>query len=195
MAVNKRNWILQALLAVSVLSGTVFLTLNIGKNERLRTIENLENELRDSRQAFNYAQNKELPKSDKPSTKTLRTYNNQLKVRLNSLSDGRNGNGIRMVDLDQHHLVDALMAQLLSCASQNALTITQLSSAPVETAYKSTLLKTCQARQLVLQGSFRGLIDFLEALPNLDFTVLVESLSINKIQHSDQISVQMHLLI
>ena len=195
MAATKQNWKIQAIAAGGLLLAAIFLTLSSGKKERRRTLEDLESNLFDTQQAYNYVKKRKIPKSDIPSVGKLRASITKLENELKSLSAESIQGLNNLVELDRIDQVDALMAQIVTSAGQHQLKITRIQTPDAPDEKKSDFFNVRENRMMEIQGGFTNLIYFLDDFSTLEYTVLVQSLTIEKVDRSNRLTIKIQLLL
>jgi hypothetical protein len=195
MAATKQNWKIQAIAAGGLLLAAILLTLSFGKKERRRTLEDLESNLFETQQGYNFVKKRNIPKSDIPSVGKLRASITKLENELKSLSAESIQGLNNLVELNRIDQVDALMAQIVTSAGQHQLKITRIQTPDVPDEKKSDFFNVRENRMMEIQGGFTNLIYFLDDFSTLDYTVLVQSLIIEKVDLSNRLTIKIQLLL
>ena len=192
---NKENWKLQAIAAGGLLAALTLITLSIGKTERRRTLEDLRGNLYDTQQGFNYVKKQKIPKSDVPKVGTLNASIKKLKDELQELAAQAEENSINMVALNRIDKVDALMANIVTSAQDHKFQITRIQTPTKAEKNGSDFFMSRESRSMEIVGAFPNLIHFLEDFHELDYTVLVQALTIQKMDSSNYLSIELQLLL
>jgi hypothetical protein len=195
MAATKQNWKIQAIAAGGLLLAAILLTLSFGKKERRRALEDLESNLFETQQGYNFVKNRKIPKSDIPSVGKLRASITKLENKLKSLSAESIQGLNNLVELDRIDQVDALMAQIVTSAGQHQLKITRIQTPDVPDEKKSDFFNVRENRMMEIQGGFTNLIYFLDDFSTLNYTVLVQSLIVEKVDLSNRLTIKIQLLL
>ena len=198
MTATKQNWKIQAIAASGLLLAAIFLTLSLGKRERRRTLEDLESNFFDTQQGYNYVKKRKIPKSDIPSVGKLRASITKLENELKLLSAESIPGLNNLVELDRIDQVDALMAQIVTSAGQHQLKITRIQTPDAPDApdkKKSDFFSVRENRTMEIHGGFTNLIYFLDDFSTLDYTVLVQTLMIEKVDLSNRLTIKIQLLL
>jgi hypothetical protein len=195
MAATKQNWKIQAIAAGGLLLAAILLTLSFGKKERRRTLEDLESNLFETQQGYNFVKKRNIPKSDIPSVGKLRASITKLENELKSLSAESIQGLNNLVELNRIDQVDALMAQIVTSAGQHQLKITRIQTPDVPDEKKSDFFNVRENRMMEIQGGFTNLIYFLDDFSTLEYTVLVQSLIIEKVDLSNRLTIKIQLLL
>jgi hypothetical protein len=195
MAATKQNWKIQAIAAGGLLLAAILLTLSFGKKERRRTLEDLESNLFETQQGYNFVKKRNIPKSDIPSVGKLRASITKLENELKSLSAESIQGLNNLVELNRIDQVDALMAQIVTSAGQHQLKITRIQTPDVPDEKKSDFFNVRENRMMEIQGGFTNLIYFLDDFSTLEYTVLVQSLIVEKVDLSNRLTIKIQLLL
>jgi hypothetical protein len=195
MAATKQNWKIQAIAAAGLLLAAILLTLSFGKKERRRALEDLESNLFETQQGYNFVKKRNIPKSGIPSVGKLRASITKLENELKSLSAESIQGLNNLVELDRIDQVDALMAQIVTSAGQHQLKITRIQTPDVPDEKKSDFFNVRENRMMEIQGGFTNLIYFLDDFSTLEYTVLVQSLIVEKVDLSNRLTIKIKLLL
>lgn len=195
MAATKQDWKIQAIAAGGLLLAAILLTLSFGKKERRRALEDLESNLFETQQGYNFVKKRKIPKSDIPSVGKLRASITKLENELKSLSAESIQGLNNLVELNRIDQVDALMAQIVTSAGQHQLKITRIQTSDVPDEKKSDFFNVRENRVMEIQGGFTNLIYFLDDFSTLDYTVLVQSLIVEKVDLSNRLTIKIQLLL
>jgi hypothetical protein len=87
------------------------------------------------------------------------------------------------------------MAQIVTSAGQHQLKITRIQTPDVPDEKKSDFFNVRENRMMEIQGGFTNLIYFLDDFSTLDYTVLVQSLIIEKVDLSNRLTIKIQLLL